>query len=268
MTLNEGLQYNPFAAASDTISRYEICDAIIRASNDSDQDAFWNSGAAKVLRVVAEALHHNDPRSCNLVNIRSLLSHFDVFNPPPGGSIFERFILECAHDNELVMEDYRALVNGNPNTVLSFISTADTALSMMASDHVARLTAISTFDFKELRQRKIALFVKVRQQDMKFFQFLLNQFFADLFNALREERPGPDDLSVFCLLDEWGHLTVPDFDAFMATARKYRIGCMIFLQAIEQLEARYGKAEAMTIRQSMLTEIYFGGVDLEMAKPA
>ena len=52
----------------------------------------------------------------------------------------------------------------------------------------------------------------------------------------------------------------------MATARKYRVGCMIFLQALEQLEARYGKAKAMTIRQSMLTEAYFGGVDLEVAK--
>ena len=266
MSLTQGMRYNPLAACKDSLDRHKVCDSIIRAAGLNAGDRFWDAGAIKVLRVLASVLSNEDPKLCNLVNIRSLLARFDVFSAPAGQSVLERYVLEHTQADAPTLEDYRALVNGNPNTVLSFVSTADTALSMMASDSIATLTAESSFDFQSLRRRPTALFVKVRQQEMEFFQFLLNQFFADLFDALRAELPTANDLSVFCLLDEWGHLEVPGFDAFMATARKYRVGCMIFLQALEQLEARYGKAKAMTIRQSMLTEAYFGGVDLEVAK--
>ena len=266
MTLETGLRYNPFTAATDTLARHKVCASIMRAASLNATDAFWDAGAVKVLRVLASVLHNAGPELCTLVNLRSLLAQFDVFSAAPGHSVLERYVLEHTRSDPQTLEDYRALVNGNPNTVLSFVSTADTALTMLASEKIAGLTAETSFDFQALRRRPTALFVKVRQQDMEFFRFLLNQFFADLFDALRAELPGPEDLPVFCLLDEWGQLDVPGFDSFISTARKYRVGCMIFLQALEQLEARYGRAKGLTIRQSLLTELYFGGVDLEVAK--
>jgi type IV secretion system protein VirD4 len=126
------------------------------------------------------------------------------------------------------------LVNGNPNTVLSFISTADTALTALASPEITRLTAKTTFDSKSLRKRPTVLYVKVNEQDVDFYRFILNLFFTDLFGVPREHLPQEGELDVFCLLDEFGQLKLPDFDNVIA--RKYRVGAMIFLQSLAQLE--------------------------------
>jgi type IV secretory pathway TraG/TraD family ATPase VirD4 len=181
-------------------------------------------------------------------------------------SVMDRYMVEATRHDPATWEDYRTLVNGNPNTVLSFISTADTALTALASPEIARLTAKTTFDFQSLRKRPTVLYVKVNEQDVSFYRFILNLFFTDLFGALREHLPQKDELDVFCLLDEFGQLKLPEFDNVIATARKYRLGCMIFLQSLAQLEDRYGRAKARTIRDALQTELYFGGVDLDLAK--
>jgi len=266
MRPGQGIGYNPFERCTTLLDRHRACAALIQAASLNETDPFWNDGATKVLRVLSCALYAQDPAQCHPANLRTLLAQFDVFSAKPGQSVLDRYIAEVTRNDPATWEDYRTLVNGNPNTVLSFVSTADTALTALASPEIARLTAKTTFDFQALRQRPTVLYVKVNEQDVGFYRFILNLFFTDLFGALREHLPKDDELDVFCLLDEFGQLKLPEFDNIIATARKYRIGAMIFLQSLAQLEDRYGRAKARTIRDALQTELYFGGVDLELAK--
>lgn len=266
MCPGQGIGYNPFERCQTLLDRHRACAALIQAASLNEADPFWNDGATKVLRVLSSALYAQDPAQCHPGNLRTLLAHFDVFSAKPGFSIMDRYMAEATRNDPATWEDYRTLVNGNPNTVLSFISTADTALTALASPEIARLTAKTTFDFQSLRKRPTVLYVKVNEQDVGFYRFILNLFFTDLFGALREQIPDADALDVLCLLDEFGQLKLPEFDNVIATARKYRVGAMIFLQSLAQLEDRYGRAKARTIRDALQTELYFGGVDLELAK--
>jgi len=266
MRPGQGIGYNPFERCTSLLDRHRACAALIQAASLNESDPFWDDGATKVLRVLSSALYAQDPAQCHPGNLRTLLANFDVFSAKPGMSVMDRYMVEATRHDPAAWEDYRTLVNGNPNTVLSFISTADTALTALASPEIARLTAKTTFDFQSLRKRPTVLYVKVNEQDVSFYRFILNLFFTDLFGALREHLPEKDEIDVFCLLDEFGQLKLPEFDNVIATARKYRLGCMIFLQSLAQLEDRYGRAKARTIRDALQTELYFGGVDLELAK--
>ncbi|MGB0438511.1 MAG: type IV secretory system conjugative DNA transfer family protein [Paracoccaceae bacterium] len=266
MDPGQGMGYNPFARCTTLLERHRACAALVQAASLNASDPFWDDGATKVLRVLSSALYAQDPAQCHPGNLRSLLAHFDVFSAAPGTSVLDRYMAETTRHAPALWEDYRTLVNGNPNTVLSFVSTADTALTALASPEIARLTAQTTFDFQSLRKRPTVLYVKVNEQDVGFYRFILNLFFTDLFGALREHIPQGDELDVYCLLDEFGQLKLPEFDTVIATARKYRVGAMIFLQSLAQLEDRYGRAKARTIRDALQTEVYFGGIDLDLAK--
>mgnify|MGYP006244066665 FL=1 len=90
MSLTQGMRYNPLAACKDSLDRHKVCDSIIRAAGLNAGDRFWDAGAIKVLRVLASVLSNEDPKLCNLVNIRSLLARFDGISAPAGQSVRER----------------------------------------------------------------------------------------------------------------------------------------------------------------------------------
>lgn len=260
--------YNPLVNAATFTEIGQVAEIIIRSALQGGQnDRFWNSGAEKILRILIQCLRNNgDPAFMNLANVKHLLTNFDSHLVPPGqlGKL-DQFIHGATQNDPTTWADYRGFVNGNQKTMLSFLTTADTALNALGNPQIASLTATSSIDFGELRRRKTALYVIVRQQDMVYYQFLLNLFYTDLFGQLlgnlqNAKRP------VYLMLDEFGHLQIPNFLTFATTARKYRVGFWIFLQSLSQLEARYGRHDAATILNGLQTEIYLPGQSLETAR--
>lgn len=130
---------------------------------------------------------------------------------------------------------------------------------------MATLTATNSIDFDELRQRPTALFIMVNQTQMDLYAFLLNLFYADLFKSLLKDHQNPGR-PVWLWLDEFGHLTVPGFEVFATTARKYKVSYSLFLQSMGQLEGRYGRQNARTIVEALGCEIYLPAASLETAR--
>ncbi len=268
MDPSQSEQYNPLAQARDYTRIAQSAEILIRSAfQDQSHDPFWNTGAEKLLRIFIQCLHNQgDPALVNLANLKHLIAHFDAHLAPPGqlGRI-DRFVMDATTHDPATFADYQGFTVGNPKTLLSFVSTADAALNALGNPELARLTAASTLDFQELRDHKTVLYVLVHQQELRFYQFLLNLFYTDLFNALLSNLT-PSGLPVYLLLDEFGHLTLPGFEVFATTARKYRVGFWVFLQSLSQLESRYGARHAETILDGLQTEIYLPGVNLETAQ--
>ena len=260
--------YNPLANARSFTEIGQVAEIIMRSALPGNQkDAFWNIGAEKIIRIMIQCLRNNgDPAYLNLANVKHLLASFDAHTACPGqlGKI-DQFVMNATQNDPSTWTDYRGFVGGNAKTMLSFLSTADAALSAIGNPQIANLTATSSIDFGELRRHKTALYVMVRQQDMIYYQFLLNLFYTDLFGSLLGQFQA-DHRPVYLLLDEFGHLSIPNFNVFATTARKYRVGFWIFLQSLSQLEARYGAHDAETIRDGLQTEIYLPGVNLDTAR--
>ncbi len=259
--------YNPLARAQDHTRIAQAAEIIIRSSfNSSDQDQFWNAGGEKIIRIMIQCLHNlGDPALCNLANLKHLLAQFDAHTATPGQlSKTDRFVLNATQGDPSTFSDYQGFTGGNERTMLSFLSTADAALSPIGNPHIASLTARNSLNFTDLRNRKTVLYVLVRQQDMPYYRFLLNLFYTDLFDSLLTPLT-PGQLPVYMLLDEFGHLGIPKFEVFATTARKYQVGFWIFLQSLSQLDSRYGRQDAEIILDGLQTEIYLPGLNLDTA---
>ena len=263
----ESETYNPLARGRDHTSIAKAAEIIVRSAfHDPSQDPFWNAGAEKIIRIFIQCLYNRgDPAFTNLANVKHLIAQFDAHLPQAGQlSRVDQFVLDATRGDPSTFSDYQGFTGGNERTMLSFLSTADAALSPIGNPHIASLTASNSIDFAELRQRKTVLYVLVRQQDMPYYRFLLNLFYTDLFDALLTT-PTPGQRPVYMLLDEFGHLTIPKFETYATTARKYNVGFWIFLQSLAQLESRYGKHDAETILDGLQSEIYLPGLNLDTA---
>lgn len=255
--------YNPLSRSRTPLDVIRTVEMIYRARGGRSGDPFWDDGAMRVLRIMAQCLiNRGEPERANLANVKHLLDHFDGHKK--GGRI-DGFVVESTLSDPQTYSDYRGLIGATPEkTLLSFVTEAATALRLFASPEIAALMARDQFDFSELRERKTALYVMCRQQDMGVYGFILNMFFRDLFDELLGSLSG--SLPVFMLLDEFGHLKVPNFEVYATTAREYRVGFWLFLQSLGQLEHQYGRSGAETILDGIGTRTFFGGMGLDVAE--
>lgn len=261
--------YNPLARMATPQHVAELAKTLIRSANPGARpsDPFWEQAAEKLIRVLTQCLlNHPDPQFRNLANLRQLVTGFDAHIAPKGqlGKI-DQYVLTATQADPGTFASYQAFVQGNFKTIQSVLMSADVALDPLATPEMAALTATNSIRFEELRQGPTALYVMVNQTQMALYAFLLNLFYAELFRELLRDPHNPGR-PVWLMLDEFGHLQVDGFGVFATTARKYKVGFALFLQSLAQLEGRYGRDDAKTIRESLGTEIYLPGMGLDTAR--
>jgi len=82
---------------------------------------------------------------------------------------------------------------------------------------------------------------------------------------MMEKLPYNKDLPIYCLLDEFGNMSIPNFSNTITTIRKYKVSISIVIQDFSQLEQRYGRSEAHTIINGGITgKLFFAGADLQI----
>ena len=258
MDFSQSMQYNPLAFANSFTEIQQLSHVLVKSSNPNDKDPFWGQGAEKLLSILITCLKNGPEEYQNLANVKHLLNHFGS-----DGRNLESFISQYA--DETTFSEYQGFVSGNEKTIQSFVVTAQTALRMLGNPEIGELTARNDLDFNQLRNEKTALFLMVSQEQMEFYSFLINifytQFFAACFSSLQPKLP------TYCLLDEFGHLFIPNFDTVVSTIRKYRVSVSIVLQNEAQLRQRYSEAGAKTILEGgMASKLYFSGMDINTAK--
>lgn len=269
MDVTAGEAYNPLKNANTFTEIQQVAKLIVDSSMQNQNDPFWSDNAKTLIQIFIQVLKNKgEERFVNLGNIKYLLNNFDshLANGKDAKSRIDEFVLTNTVGDRSTYEEYRGFTSsGNEKTMLSFVSTANSALNAISNPDIANLTANNSIDFASLRREKTALFVLVRQQDIGFYSFLINLFFTDLFNTLMHEL---DDshLPVYAILDEFAHLTLPNFPVWAATARKYKIAFFVFLQSLSQLEVRYGRKNAEAILEAIQSEFFFPGVGIDTAK--
>jgi len=237
MDLEASSAYNPLAYAASYTEIQQVAHLLIKSSPSSQnaKDPFWNVAAEKIIRIIIQCLkNRGEPEHYNLARVKYWLNQYA---PPSGGQLskLDEFVLSSCSGgtDDPLFNDYKGIINGNAKMLSSIIMTADIALSAVSNPDIAKFISNNEIDFSRLRSRKTVLYVMVRQQDLSYFGFILNLFYSQLFRHLLSER-NELDLPVYLLLDEFGHLTIPDFAIYATTARKYRVAFWIFLQDLSQ----------------------------------
>ncbi len=257
--LNESIRYNPMYYALDSVSIDEMAEILIKSANpkESGEDKVWLDGAKTLISIFAKVLlNTNDYRYINLVNIKHLINNFGDM-----GKKLDYFIYKYA--DKKTFNEWKGFTRGNPKTVLSYVSTANTALAPIGiNDNLEKLTATNTFDFGSLRREKSIVYIKIPAQKQYQYGFLLNMFYSQLFNKMMERLPTKDDLAIYCLLDEFGNMNIPNFSTTITTIRKYKVSVSVVLQNESQMLSKYGEYEANTILNGGISgRIFFSGAD-------
>ena len=263
--LNESIRYNPMYYSTDSIAIDEMAEILIKSSNPntSGEDKVWLDGAKSLISILAKVLiNTKDYRYINLANIRHLINNFGSSDKI--GANLDYFIYKYADPK--TFNEWKGFVSGNPKTVLSYISTANIALSPIGiNDKLEMLTASNTFDFNSLSQEKSIIYIRIPAQKQNQYAFLLNIFYSQLFNKMMEKLPTSSDLPIYCLLDEFGNMNIPNFSTTITTIRKYKVSVSIVLQNESQIFSKYGEYEANTILNGGISgRIFFSGADDKM----
>jgi type IV secretion system protein VirD4 len=263
LDLASSIRFNPIDRASSATEIQEIAHVLVRTANgDAKTDPFWLSGSETIISVLIKCLkdHVEADKYANLANLYYLLNAFG------DGGALTPFVAANALD-DMTYQQFKSFIGQSEKTMQGIISQAKTAVGALADPDIQTLTAGKSFDFSLLRQEKTALFLVFPQNRIGYYSFLANLFYTQLFHYCLDDRAyDPRSLPIYFLLDEFGHLRVPDFPAIITTTRQRRISLSIVLQSESQLEERYGRAGAETILNGGLgSRLYFAGMDMDTA---
>lgn len=262
--LASSVGYNPLERAQTFPEMQEIAHILIRTpSHGAKVDPFWISGAEEIVSILIKCLksHPDAKRYANLANLQFLLQRFE------DGQALVPFVAANAPDDQ-TYHAYKGFISQSEKTMQGIVSQAKSALTMLSDPDIARLTAASTFDFESFRREKTALFLVFPQNRVSYYSLLANLFYTQLFHyCLDDAKFSRESLPIYFLLDEFGHLTIPDFPAIITTTRARRISLSIVLQSLSQLEERYGRQGASTILDGgVASRVFFSGMDIDTAQ--
>ncbi|WP_428738686.1 type IV secretory system conjugative DNA transfer family protein [Sulfurimonas sp.] len=262
--LESSIRYNPLEYAKSSISIDMVSEILIASSGlkgTRAEDKIWSDGAKHIISIFIKVLKEtNDKRFINLANVRYMLNNFGR-----NGQALDEFVKTYADDK--TFEEYKGFVNGNEKTIQSFIATANASLSPIGiNDNLEKLTYSHSIDFKKFREEKSVVYIRIEQQYQEQYSFLLNLFYAQLFNEMMDRLPTQKDYPLYCLLDEFGNMQIPRFSSIITTIRKYKVSISIILQNINQLVAKYSENEAKTILDGgIASKLIYSGADLDLA---
>lgn len=267
--LSESIAYNPLYYATDASRIDELVNILVKSSKADNQSRggvnnqeFWDNGAKSLISMLIKVLMGTGShKHINLANVKYLLNNYGT-----GGEDLFNLVENFADDK--TYHEFRGFIKGNPHTMLSMVSTANVALSPIGiNDNLEKLTSNHSINFDDFRKEKSVIYIKIPEQKQAQYGFLLNIFYHQIFSHMMETIPSKNDLPVFCLLDEFGNMNLPNFATTITTARKYQISISIILQNIKQLEIKYGKAGADTIIDGGISsKLFYSGADMPTAE--
>lgn len=261
--LSESAGFNPVSRANSIPAIQEIAHILTNSASDSNSDPFWSQSAKTIIGILLACLR-NHPEYRIYANLNNLLYLLNNFGD---GSPLIRFVAENA-PNEQVVQAYKGFISQADRTMQGIISQAKSSIAWVEDPDIARLTSTNTFRYNDLRKQKTAIFLRFPQNKMGYYAPLLNLFYTQLFHFLLDDDLfNPSELPVYCLLDEFGHLTIPHFSSIITTTRARHVSITMIVQALSQLEERYGANGAKTILAGGCgSQIYFGAMETETAE--
>ncbi|MFV0679077.1 type IV secretory system conjugative DNA transfer family protein [Ottowia sp.] len=155
-----------------------------------------------------------------------------------------------------------ATLTGQANeTFASIMGTFKEPLNPWLNPVVDAATSGNDFDLRDVRRKKMSIYVAIQPNKLAESRLILNLFFSQLINQNTRELPQANpELKHQCLLlmDEFTSIGRVDIIAnavsFMAG---YNLRLLPIIQSLSQLEATYGQEQARTIITNHALQIVF-----------
>jgi len=261
----EQVQFNPFYGFGyENISDIRsISSSIILSRYGNDKEPIWNDGAIGLVFFFAKCFAYKG-EAITIPKIYSLLLKFGV-----NGESLGDWVADIDHpenvDDESLAEEWYGIISTQEKMLASYCSVAKTALGCVSEDAVKRVLSGNDVSFLNFRKEKTILYIGFPSHKQKDYQFIIDVLYTRLFSEMMSAIPSKRDLSVYCLLDEFGSSYIKDFQLIATNIRKYKVSLSIVMQSLAQLKSRYGH-RAEEIKGGIGSYVIYSGADNLTAK--
>ncbi|MCX8518503.1 MAG: type IV secretory system conjugative DNA transfer family protein [Methylophilaceae bacterium] len=161
-------------------------------------------------------------------------------------------------------------LNNSEDTMKNILSSFSAPLSIWVNPIVDLATSADDFDLRDVRKKKMSIYINIAASDVTKAGFILNMFFSQLINENVKQLPEENkDLKYPCLLlmDEFTSVgKIEIISKAIGFIAGYNLRLAIVIQDRSQIEAVYGKEEAKNIFANMGVSIFFAPTDIETAE--
>ena len=157
------------------------------------------------------------------------------------------------------------VINNAPNTTRSYLGVLQSRISIFQDAGICYATSGNDMYFDDFIEKPTVLFIKVpdeKESRHSIATMCISQIYKKLIEiasfrpSLSLEKP------VYFLLDEFANLPkVPKMESIITVARSRKIFFELVIQSYSQLENKYGKEVAETIKGNCNIQIYLGTED-------
>lgn len=248
--------FNPFHYVKSNLDVLELAEILWKATTDPKapkSEPVWEENAKILFIALAELLYEFAiPEEQSLPTLSDLINEMTIDEQHPDNpSPLDLLFADCENKkpDSYAVSMYKKAKAGAGVTIKSVKFTLEAHMGRVTVPEIRKLLTSDSMFLERVSQEKTVIFCEtpVAETSLNFIVSMLYQvLFTTLYRQGEEQgkRTGSTYLpqSVFFLMDEFANVTVPaDFQNRLATMRKYGIGCVIVLQAINQLKALYEK---------------------------
>ncbi|MDD4686117.1 MAG: type IV secretory system conjugative DNA transfer family protein [Clostridia bacterium] len=238
---------------------------------EDKNEPIWERGAQDFLYGLMIAMLEDsmDPRlgmtleKFNFYNLRAIATRSDPDPDNPYGTLRDY----CGGREKFskVPALTTTLINNAPNTMRSYMGVLLSKISIFQDGGICYATSFSDMEFDDFVDKPTVLFIKVPDEKESrhcIATMCISQLYKKLINIASNSPNLELSRTVYFLLDEFANLPkIEKMDTIITVARSRKIFFELVIQSYMQLDNKYGKEVADTIRGNCNIQIYLGTED-------
>jgi type IV secretion system protein VirD4 len=160
-----------------------------------------------------------------------------------------------------------ALLGADEKTQKNILKDFHSRMGLFNDPLVGYATRKNDFDFRELRKKKMSIYIQIPDGDKERIGPILTLFWAQLIHVISDHEPQVDEpYGVLALMDEFGNMArINKLKDGLSFLRSYRMRCIIIVQYLAQIYSVYGRYDAKGFLNSKV-KVAFALNDREDAK--
>jgi type IV secretion system protein VirD4 len=263
-------RYNPLSAISDGVFRVgDILSIGYALYPVGGHDDFWKDQARNLfLGIVLLLCEWRDARRAGNIDVPdSPVTMGEVLRQSSGnGMPVKAYLQQALLQNRRLLSGAcvdalnRFLANDD-KVLASILATFNAPLTIWANPIVDAATSANDFDLRDVRKRRMSVYVGITPDHLSEAALLVNLVFSQLVNLNTRQLPQDNpQLKVQCLLlmDEFTSVgkihIIARAVAYMAG---YNLRLLSIVQSVSQLESVYGRADARTFVTNHAMQIIY-----------
>lgn len=203
-------------------------------------DPFWVSSARNLFLLL----------SLYLFEKKGMATFAEIHDLAKQACFFEWLSNEAADDENGLSKHFKQNAHGllglDDKGKSSVLFNFTSSINVLNDPLILAATSGNDFDFRELRRKKISIYIHIPSADRKRLGSIITLFWAQFINAMSSHEPGNDEpYGVLALMDEFGNMArIEALSKGVSFLRSYHVRCMVIVQYLSQLTAIYGSEDS------------------------